>query len=103
MADLRLDLDYPEAPDAWRPPPVTRWCLVGEPGRPLYRITETGQPGDPEAGIAPPVKADHEWLARDAVGTTTTWGDGIAGYVRALIVHEADAERRASHRWALRR
>lgn len=81
----------------WTPPPTTRWCLVGEPGQRVYRLAESGQPGDPPCPLGPPVKADHaDWLAPDGVGTTTTH-HGIAGFVEHLIL------RRASPRPVLKR
>lgn len=96
-AQLELGVDpIPE----WVPPPTTRWCLVGEPGRRPYLLSEHSPDRDAQAvGVPEPTRArDHEWLSPDGIGTSTDFGDGIAGFVWFLSMEadRAEAHRRAS-------
>ena len=79
----------------WTPPPTTRWCIVTEAGeRGAYILGEHGTHDEPECAIPEPSRADHDWLSPHGVGTTTTFGDGIAGYVWYLTM-ECDKNRDA--------
>ena len=85
-----------ESPDpgaSWTPPPLTRWCLVGERGSPrLYLLTERGASSDPSVGLSPPVHTRHpDWLSPDGIGTCPKAG-GIAGFV-AFLTGELDRAR----------
>lgn len=69
-------------PPPYEYPPVTRWWLEGEPGRPLTLMSETAPNGSPACPVAPPERSAHaEWLSQVAIGVTTGWLDGAHGWV----------------------
>lgn len=95
MTQLGLEVDPP-----YEMPPITRWCLVGEPassGAGVYRLTEYGTHYDEPAAIAPPTPADSPWLGA-GVGTQLEHRDGIAGFVWFLTMECDRARAQRTHR-----